>query len=74
MFVNGIGKIRLQIVFALIVGILNIPLSILFAKYMSMGSTGVMVGTVICLLPGSLLTPIQYRKVMNQTATGIWNQ
>jgi O-antigen/teichoic acid export membrane protein len=74
MFVNGIGKIRLQVVFALAVGILNIPLSILLGKYLAMQSTGVMVATVICLLPGSLLTPIQYRKVINRTATGIWSQ
>jgi O-antigen/teichoic acid export membrane protein len=74
MFVNGIGKIRLQLVFALTVGILNIPLSIVFAKYLAMDSAGVMVATIICLLPGSLLTPIQYHKIMNRTATGIWNQ
>jgi len=73
-FVNGIGKVRLQLLFAAIVGILNIPVSIIFAKYFGMGPAGVMLGTVVCLIPGSILTPLQYHKIITNRATGIWAQ
>lgn len=67
-FVNGVGKIRVQTIFAVAVGVANIPLSIIFAKYLGMGSTGVMIGTVVCILPGAIITPIQYRRIINDTA------
>lgn len=48
-FLNGIGKIKLQIYSAIIAGSINIPLSIYFAKYLSMGISGVVLGTIISL-------------------------
>jgi Na+-driven multidrug efflux pump len=73
MFVNGVGKIKLQTIVAVMGGIFNIPLSILFAKYLGMGSAGVMIGTILCVAPAAIITPLQYRKILNGTARGIWN-
>ncbi len=73
-FINGVGKIKLQFYNAIIVAIINIPLSILFAKYFKMGIAGVMTATLVCVGFGAIWAPIQYKKLINKTATGIWNK
>jgi len=73
-FLNAIGKLKLQFYSAIFIGIINIPLSIFFSKYVFFDSTGVIVGTSICLLVSAVWSPIQYYKIMNQRATGIWNK
>ncbi len=73
LFVNGVGKVRLQIIFAIVAGVMNIPLAYVLVKSFHLGSVGIVLSTVICILPGVVLTPIQYFKLVNQTATGVWN-
>ncbi len=73
-FINGVGKIKLQMYYAVIGMIINIPISIIFAKYMDMGSAGVILGTCISILFGSILGPIQYIKLIQNRAYGIWNK
>jgi O-antigen/teichoic acid export membrane protein len=71
-FINGVGKIRLQLYASVFVGIINIPLSIYFAKNLNMGISGVMVATCVCVGVGAVWAPIQYSKIVNKKATGIW--
>jgi len=71
-FVGGVGKMRLITIIHIFAGALNIPLCIFFAM-IGMGSTGVMLATIICLLPQSILIPIQYKKIINGKAIGIWS-
>jgi Na+-driven multidrug efflux pump len=71
-FINGTGKIRLQLYSALAIGIVNIPLSILLGKYMGLGITGVVSASCICLCVSALWSPVQSFKLMNKTAAGIW--
>lgn len=73
-FINGAGKIKLQMYYGIIALITNIPLSIFFARTLSMGSAGVMLGTCISLAPGFILGPMQYFKIINNKAVGIWNK
>jgi O-antigen/teichoic acid export membrane protein len=73
-FINGVGKIRLQMVTATMTIILNIPLSIYLAKSLSLGVTGVILATCICSSFGAILMPMQYRKIITNTAEGIWNK
>jgi len=73
-FTNGVGKMQLVTIILCCAGLLNIPLSIYLAKYMNMGATGVIIATILSLLPQSIIIPIQYQKIVNQKATGIWNQ
>lgn len=73
-FINGVGKIKLQIITSVISMIINIPLSILFGKYLGWGSTGVVLATCFSLGYSVILRPIQYYKLINNTATGIWNK
>ncbi|RPI02487.1 MAG: hypothetical protein EHM64_13915 [Ignavibacteriae bacterium] len=71
-FLNGTGRIRLQLYSSIIIGILNIPLAYVLVKYLHWGSAGVVAATSFCLFIGSIWSPIQYLKLINNTATGIW--
>ena len=73
-FINGVGKVRLQLYYSIIIAFLNIPLSIFLAKNVGLGITGVMVATNVCLIFASIWAPIQYRKLISSTAKGIWNK
>ena len=72
--INGIGTIRLALINAIVIGILNIPLAIYFAKYIHLGIPGVILATCTCLLPGCFLWPIQVKKILSGKATGIWGR
>ena len=74
MYLNGAGKIKLQLILGISVAILNIPLSIVFAKYFKMGVSGVIMATFVCNLISLTFLPVQYKKLINQTAKGIWNE
>jgi O-antigen/teichoic acid export membrane protein len=72
-FINGVGKIRLQFISSIVLGVVNIPLSLFLAKYVVKGPGGVILSTCLCLLVGSVWAPIQYKKIISGTAVGIWN-
>src|SRR5690606_24601974 len=73
-FVNGIGRVRLQLYSAVISIIITIPLAILFAKTLNLGAAGVVLATVCTTLPTTLLWRIQYKKILAGTARGVWNK
>ncbi|MFS4416952.1 lipopolysaccharide biosynthesis protein [Maribacter sp. 2307ULW6-5] len=73
-FINGVGKIKLQLITSLVSMTINIPLSIYLGKYLGWGSTGVILATCFSLGYSVVLRPLQYHKIINNTATGIWNK
>ena len=73
-FINGTGKLKMQVIFSLIAGLVNIPLSVFFIRYTDLGTAGVMLATIICLSYGPVISVIQYKKLLSNTAKGIWNQ
>lgn len=73
-FLNGSGKIRLQLYSAVITIIITIPLAYLFCKVLKVGPAGVILAMICTTLPVSILYKIQYDKIITGTATGIWNQ
>ncbi|WP_299319572.1 MATE family efflux transporter [uncultured Maribacter sp.] len=73
-FINGTGKIKLQMYAIISTSVVNIPLSIFFAKTLGFGVSGVIIATIVCLLPHVFLSPIQYSKIINKKAYGIWNK
>jgi Na+-driven multidrug efflux pump len=73
-FINGTGKIKLQLYTAVTVAIFNIPLSIFLANTLGMGASGVILGSCISYLPGAILGPIQYYKLVHEKAYGIWGK
>jgi O-antigen/teichoic acid export membrane protein len=69
-FLNGVGKIKLQLYISLLGSLINIPLGIFLGK--SLGIYGVVLSiTIISLIPAVLL-PIQYNKIINNNAQGMW--
>lgn len=72
--VNGLGKIRLQLYYALFAAIINVPLAIFLGRTLHIGSAGVILATSISLLIGTIFGTIQARKIIFGTATGIWNR
>lgn len=58
-YFNGLGEIDFQLRIAVVQGIVNIPISIFFAKYLGMGSIGVILGTNITLLLAALTYPFR---------------
>ena len=73
-FINGVGKIKLQMYYGIIAMLINIPISIFFAKNLNMGSAGVILGTCFSLIIGSFLAPLQAFKIIKGNANGVWNK
>ena len=73
-FLNGVGKLRVQIFYAIIMGILNIPLCFLLVKIFHFGTFAMPLSNFICLSFGAIISYIQYNKIINNKAQGIWNK
>lgn len=73
-FINGVSKVRLAFYLTLITGIINIPLCFLFADYFNLGLSGIIIASSVSLLPDIIFLPLQYKKIVSQTAKGIWNK
>jgi Na+-driven multidrug efflux pump len=63
-FLNSIGKVKIQMWLYVFGAIINIPLSILFVTSLNLGSTGVIVGTIISIISLSLILPIQTHQIL----------
>jgi len=73
LFLNGIGKIKLQFLILLIQALFFFPLSYLFYK-LNFGLSSLVIPGIIFALFGSLIFTIQYKKIISQRAHGIWNR
>ena len=70
--IYGFGKIRLQIIASVTVGLLNIPLTIFFC--MKWGLNGVVLSQIILAALISWIGPFQLKNLLNKKAYGIWNK
>jgi O-antigen/teichoic acid export membrane protein len=73
-FINGASKVRLQLYVSIISIIITIPLSFLFCRRLDFGPSGVVMAMICSTLPGAILWRIQSQKLINGTATGIWDK
>lgn len=73
-FINGTGKVKLQMYSIVVTAIINVPLCVFLAKNLEFGVSGVIIATILCLIPHAILCPIQYSKIINNRAYGIWNK
>jgi len=71
LFLNGIGKIRLQFYVQIFQALLFIPLSYLFYK-LDFGLASLVIPGIIFATVGVFIFTIQYRKIISQTAYGVW--
>jgi O-antigen/teichoic acid export membrane protein len=72
-FLNGIGKVKLQMYSLVVTGLLSVPLAVFFIIQFEMGASGVIAAMIVSVLPHAILSPVQFRKIMSQRARGIWN-
>lgn len=70
-FTNGISKLRIQLITTLIGAILIIPLSYYFCVFLDFGLWGITLAIMISNFK-YFFAFIQYKKIMNKTANGIW--
>lgn len=73
-FINGVSKMRIGFYLAIVTAIINIPLCIFFAKYLNWGLPGIIIASSVSLIPDLIFLPIQYYKIVNNKAKGIWNK
>lgn len=73
-YINGVGKIRLQLFSAIFSIVMTIPLAFLFCKIWEFGPVGVIMATICTTFPSMILWRIQYHKLINGTANGLWNK
>jgi O-antigen/teichoic acid export membrane protein len=72
MFLNGVGKLKLQLYSSLFGALVNIPLAIYLGK--QIGIAGVVLSTCLLAVFSAVWSPIQYFKIINNNAKGIWNK
>ena len=70
-FLNGIGKLKLQLYFSIISALINVPLAIWLGR--RYGIEGLLMANLIIGFVGAIVYFIQYRKIVTQQAKGIWN-
>ncbi|SNB09022.1 lipopolysaccharide biosynthesis protein [Flavobacterium psychrophilum] len=69
-FMNGVGKIKMQFVITLMQSVIHIPLAIILGK--QFGVLGVVFTMMIWNLINSIWEPIQFKRIISNTAKGIW--
>lgn len=70
-FINGIGKLRLQLIFTASAAIIFIPLAYLTTQW-SHDIIWFMIVMCLVNIPGMIVNRIQFHKLINGKATGIW--
>lgn len=73
-FINGVGKIRVQMIVNIVMALINIPLAYLFSVVCGIGAIGVVMASIISYAVSAVVSPIQARMILSGTANGIWNK
>ncbi len=71
-FLNGIGKIRLQLLVIIAGVIFNIPLAVYAGRMF--GLPGIVCANTLTFTIMGLIYTFQYKKIVWDTASGIWNR
>jgi O-antigen/teichoic acid export membrane protein len=70
---NAYSKIKLQILIAVMLMVLNIPICYVLIHYFDFGVEAMPLGGILCMSIGAIVSPIQAHKLIYQKATGLWN-
>jgi Na+-driven multidrug efflux pump len=71
---NGIGKLRLQLICILAAGIINIPLSVILIRIPWLGVSGTVFANVIISIVVNYLYTRQTKLIISYKAKGIWDK
>lgn len=74
MFINGVGKISLQLISFAIGAILFIPICYILITFFHFNIESVIVASIVANFYLPFVAPIQYYKIINGKAKGIWNK
>jgi O-antigen/teichoic acid export membrane protein len=74
MFINGVGKIKLQLYNAIISAIIFYPLTYILLSNFKMGINGLALSILLTNLTGPIIASIQYKRLISSSAKGIWNE
>ena len=69
--INGIGKLRIQLMVTATAALLFVPLAYIAAKITN-NVIGIMIVMCLVNIPGLVINYIQFNKLINGTAKGIW--
>lgn len=73
-FINGVGKIRIQVIYAISQVVVFIGLVYLTLEILHLGPTSVALSLLLVTFPGVALFYYQYRLIITNTAKGLWNK
>lgn len=72
-FISGIGKMNVAMILSFVKIIVYIPVAVLMVK--TLGTSGIMLAIIVVnTIPNNVIYTMQYNKIVNRTATGIWNR
>ncbi len=71
-FLNGLGKLRVQMINILVSSILFLPITFVLGNLF--GITGVVISLTLVNLSGLVLNIIQFKLVLSDKAKGVWNK
>lgn len=69
--INGIGKIRLQLVVYLTLCVVYIPLAIWLTRWL--GLSGVVLANILISVVNAVVSQMQFNRLIHDEAKGIWN-
>ena len=73
-FINGVGKLNLQVLFSLVSIATQLPLAYFLAKYCQLGVSGILILNIFWVTLGFILWSTQYKMIMDVKSTRrIWN-
>ncbi len=73
-FINGVGKIYLQLVSMIISSIMFFPITFFCIDVLHLGVISVLISSIVVNFYSPIIAPIQYYRLVYQKATGIWNK
>ncbi len=71
-FLNGLGRLRLQMICTTIAAVLFYPVCFFLGN--SYGLIGITLGMIIVKLPGAIFNTVQFKKIIHKTDKGIWSK
>jgi O-antigen/teichoic acid export membrane protein len=73
MFINGVGKITMQLISLALGAMLFVPMCYVFVKVLGWGVESVIIASILSNFYSFVVAPIQYNRIISGRAYGIWN-
>lgn len=73
-FINGVGKIKMQMYSLLIGSFLFVPIAFFLINELKWGIESVVIASILANFYSPIIAPLQYYKIINNKAYGIWNK